>query len=342
MSEITHKKAFTIHSLLEMDFQVGKFKRNKDSPLQCDLIIIDESSMIDTQLMNHLLKAIPSESRLLLIGDIDQLPSVGPGNVLKDMIQSQRLPVIQLKQIFRQARGSRIITNAHRINQGHFPDLSSMPKSDFIFVQAETPEEILAGIVDLVKTRLPKSHHFHRFDDIQVLAPMKRGLVGTENLNRVLQESLNPSPSPLLRMGRCFHVGDKVMQIRNNYEKGVYNGDVGKIVEIDLSEQTLKVLFDGRTVDYEFAEMDELMLAYAVSIHKYQGSECPCIIIPMHVSHFKLLYRNLLYTGITRGKKLVVLIGSPKAIGMAVSNAETRKRHTGLEHSLTDFIPKIN
>lgn len=339
MAEITGKKAFTIHSLLEIDFKTGKFKRNKDNPFICDLIIVDEASMIDTQLMNHLLRAIPSEARTIFIGDIDQLPSVGPGNVLKNMIQSERVGVIQLKKIFRQAAGSMIVSNAHRINLGEFPDLSYNPGSDFQFIEAEDPEDIVKLIVDLVSNRLPKSHRFHRFDDIQVLCPMKRGLIGSENFNTVLQHQLNPSPSPLFRMGRCFHVGDKVMQIRNNYEKEVYNGDVGRIIEIDLTEQTLKVGFDDKIVPYDFIEMDELILAYAVSIHKYQGSECPCVIIPIHPSHFKMLFRNLLYTGLTRGKKRVVFVGTKKALAIAIHNEEVLKRHTGLKAAICQFLP---
>lgn len=334
LSQITRKHASTIHSLLEMDFTAGGFKRNRDNPLKCDLLIVDEASMIDTQLMYHLLKAIPDEARVIFIGDVDQLPSVGPGNVLKDMITSNTLPVTCLKQIFRQARGSRIVTNAHRINEGEFPSLSDKPKSDFAYIEKETPEEILPEIISLVRDQLPKSHHFHRFDDIQVLAPMKRGIIGTENLNQELQKALNPSNHPLTKMGRSFHVGDKVMQIRNNYQKKVYNGDVGRIVEIDLTDQKLKVSFDGITVDYEFGEMDELVLAYAVSIHKYQGSECPCIIIPVHTTHFKLLNRNLLYTGITRGKKRVILVGTKKAIAIATKNEEVKKRYTGLKVAL--------
>ncbi|MBY0529379.1 MAG: ATP-dependent RecD-like DNA helicase [Rhabdochlamydiaceae bacterium] len=338
MTEITGKKAVTIHSLLEMDFKAGGFKRNRQNPIVCDLIIIDEASMIDTQLMNHLLKAVPNEARLILIGDIDQLPSVGPGNVLKDLIQSDAIPVIQLKKIFRQAAGSRIVMNAHAINAGQFPDISFQPRSDFRFISVEEPEEVVKVILDLVKSEIPRSCHFHRFDDIQVLAPMKKGLMGIENLNVLLQQNLNPCPTPLIRMGRCFHVGDKVMQLCNNYEKEVYNGDIGKIVEIDLTEQQLKVVFDGKWVVYEFLEMDELALAYAVSIHKYQGSECPCVIIPVHTSHFKMLYRNLLYTGITRGKKLVVLVGSKKALSIAVRNEEVLKRYTGLARTVRHFI----
>lgn len=339
MSEITGKKASTIHSLLAIDFKTGKFKRNRDNPLDCSLIIVDEASMIDTQLMNHLLKAIPSDARAIFIGDIDQLPSVGPGNVLKDIIQSERIAVIQLKKIFRQAAGSMIINNAHRINQGEFPDISYNPRGDFQFIEAENPEDVVKTVIELVTTRLTKSHRFHRFDDIQVLCPMKRGLIGSENINAVLQQEMNPSPTPLQRMGRCFHIGDKVMQIRNNYEKEVYNGDIGKIVEIDLTEQTLKVVFDGKSVPYDFIEIDELVLAYAVSIHKSQGSEYPCVIVPVHTSHYMMLFRNLLYTGLTRGKRRVIFVGTKKAISIAIRNEEVQKRHTGLKAAVCKFLP---
>lgn len=332
MTEITGKKASTIHSLLEMDFQNGGFKRNKENPLKCDLLIIDEASMIDTLLFYHLLKAIPSATRVILIGDIDQLPSVGAGNVLKDLIASQTIGVTRLTQIYRQAAHSKIVTNAHLINRGEFPEV--MGGSDFKFIEHEAQEDILATIVELILQKLPSKYHFHKFEDIQVLAPMKRGMIGTENLNVVLQKTLNPSPTPLVRMGRTFHVGDKVMQIRNDYEKLVFNGDVGRILSIDLPSQTLTVRFEDRRVDYGFSEIDDLILAYAVSIHKYQGSECPCIIIPLHMSHFKMLHRNLLYTGITRGKKLVILIGTKQAIGMAVKNDDVKNRHTGLKESL--------
>ena len=341
LSEITKKRAATIHSMLEMDFTNGGFKRNRENPLVCDLIIIDEASMIDTLLMNHLLKAIPSHARVIFVGDIDQLPSVGPGNVLKETIRSECIPVCILKEIFRQAKGSKIITNAHMINEGVFPDLTEREKDDFIFIEQHTPEQILSTIVDLVCHRLPRTHRLHRFDDIQVLAPMKRGLIGIENLNMVLQQKLNPSVNPLKRMGRSFHCGDKVMQIRNNYQKEAYNGDVGKIIEIDMSEQKIKVAYEAHLVDYEFSELDELVLAYAVSIHKYQGSECPCIVIPIHMSHFKLLYRNLLYTGITRGKKLVVLVGAKKALSIAVKNEEVRHRFTGLKDRICEFLPTL-
>jgi exodeoxyribonuclease V alpha subunit len=338
MTEITKKKAFTIHALLEMDFKAGGFKHKRDNPLDCDLIIIDEVSMVDTLLMHHLLKAIPSHARLILIGDIDQLPSVGPGNVLKDMIQSGCLPVYGLTQIFRQAAGSQIVTNAHFINKGVMPSLRARPQDDFFFISADSPETICNTICDLVLHRLPRKYRFHRFDDIQVLSPMKRGVIGCENLNVVLQRVLNPHPSPLTRMGRSFHPGDKVMQLRNNYQKHVYNGDIGTVHTIDEQEEIIKVRFDERVVSYDFSEIDELVLAYAVSIHKYQGSECPCVIIPIHMSHFKLLFRNLLYTGITRGKKLVILVGSKKALAMAIQNDEVLVRHTGLRNAVTRFF----
>lgn len=332
MSEITHRKAYTIHSLLEMDFTVGKFKKDKDHPLSCELIIVDEASMIDTHLMHSLLKAIPTTARVVFVGDIDQLPSVGPGNVLRDMIDSERIPMVRLDEIFRQARGSHIITNAHRINKGEFPYLEG--EKDFRFIEKETPEEIGAALLHLITHRLKKRSPFK---DIQVLCPMKRGVIGTENLNRIIQEAINPSDTPLLLMGRRFHKGDKVMQLRNNYDKEVFNGDVGIIQEIDLGDQGMRVSFDGKDVFYDFTELDELVLAYAVSIHKYQGSECPCVIIPVHTTHFKLLHRNLLYTGVTRGKKMVILVGTKKAIGIAVRTEEIEKRHTGLKSQIQGF-----
>jgi exodeoxyribonuclease V alpha subunit len=338
MQEITGKHASTIHALLEMDFKTGLFKKNRDNPLEGDLIIVDEASMIDTQLMMHLLRAVPSTARLILIGDIYQLPSVGPGNVLKDLICSERIGVIQLKKIFRQAAGSQIITNAHKINQGEFPDLTYHPKGDFQFIEAEEAEEVLSIIIDLVCNQLPRTHRFHLLDDIQVLCPMKRGVIGCDNLNSLLQKKINPSPTPLVRMGRCFHIGDKVMQIRNNYEKQVYNGDVGRIVELDLSDEVLTVNFDGRLVSYDFTEVDELILAYAVSIHKYQGSECPCVIIPVHTAHYMMLFRNLLYTGLTRGKKRAIFVGTKKALSIAVRNEEVLRRHTGLQEAARRYL----
>lgn len=330
MSQITRQKAFTIHALLEMDFSSGGFKRGKDNPLACDLLIIDEASMIDTRLFFSLLRAVPSHARLLLVGDVDQLPSVGPGTVLRDLIQSEAIPVTRLKEIFRQAKGSRIITNAHRINQGEFPFLDKAEKSDFHYIEAETPEAIQQILLQLVSQEIPARWHFDRFEEIQVLSPMKRGVIGADLLNEALQNLLNPHPKPLLRAGRRFHPGDKVMQIRNNYDKNVYNGDIGRIAEINAIEQTLTVAYDERPVEYDFSELEELSLCYATSIHKYQGSECPCIVIPLHTCHFKLLQRNLLYTGVTRGKKQVYLVGTKKAIALALQNNEASRRHTGL------------
>ncbi len=330
MAEITGMKASTIHSLLEFDFNIGGFKRNRDNPLDCDLLIVDEASMIDTVLMFSLLKAIPTHARVIFVGDVDQLPSVGAGSVLQDLILSEKIPVTRLTEIFRQAASSKIIVNAHRINAGEFPDLSNDKKSDFFFIPEEDPDKLTDLIVNLVDSRLPKAYGFDSFDDIQVLAPMNRGTIGNRNLNEVLQKKLNPSYDPLVKMGRSFHEDDKVMQIKNNYDKDVYNGDVGRIKKIDKTEQEVIVLFDGREVIYDFTDLDQLTLAYAVSIHKYQGSECPCVVMPLVMGHYMMLYKNLIYTGITRGKKLVVLVGSKKAIAMAVKNDKAVRRFTGL------------
>lgn len=334
MSEITGKKASTIHSLLEYDFKKGGFKRNRENPLDCDLVIIDEASMIDTYLMYSLLKAIPLTCRVIFVGDIHQLPSVGPGNVLRDMISSQTINVTLLTEIYRQAAGSRIITNAHKINQGIFPDISNHTDSDFFFVDAATPEEVLKNIITLVSQRLPQKYGYNPLQDIQVLTPMRKGLVGADNLNIVLQDCLNKQGSALFRAGKKLLVGDKVMQIRNNYKKEVYNGEVGLITAIDTEEQQVVVQVEEREILYDFSELDEILLAYAVSVHKYQGSQCPCIVLPIHTTHFTLLYRNLLYTAVTRGQKHVILIGSKKAIAIAVKNDEVKKRYTGLYQAL--------
>lgn len=337
MSEITGKKAQTIHSLLSFDFKKRAFKHNRENPLECDLIIVDEASMIDTILMNAFLKAIPSHARLLFVGDVNQLPSVGPGNVLKEMIHSKQLPLTTLTEIFRQAQGSRIITNAHKINEGQFPDIRHCPDSDFYFVEAQDPEQIVNEIVTLVTQRLPHKYRFHPSNQIQVLAPMKRGMIGTMHLNAVLQQELNPKEESLMRAGKRFVVGDKVMQIRNNYQKEVFNGDLGKIVAIDFVDQSMLVQFEESEVGYDFAEIDELILAYAVSVHKFQGSEYPCIVIPIHTSHFKLLHRNLLYTAVTRAKEMLVLVGSKQAVGMAVRSDVVKKRYTGLKQALLGY-----
>jgi helicase, putative, RecD/TraA family len=341
MTEITGKSAFTIHSRLEIDFATYRFKRNEENPLDCDLVVIDESSMIDTLLMQSLLRAIPLHARVLLVGDVNQLPSVGPGTVLKDIIESKRVPTAILTEIFRQAKGSRIITNSHLINQGLMPDLSVSSLSDFFFISKEDPDEVLKTILDLVAFRLPQKYRFNPLTDIQVLAPMKKGVIGIANLNAELQKKLNKNKNGLNRFGETYLVGDKVMQIRNNYTKEVYNGDIGSIIDIDFEDQSLQIDFEGKVVDYLFKEMDEIQLAYAVSIHKYQGSECPCVVIPVHTAHFKMLHRNLLYTGVTRGKKLVILVGSKKALFIAVNNNDVLQRYTGLEKALANVFTLI-
>jgi exodeoxyribonuclease V alpha subunit len=331
MCEITERKAQTIHSLLEFDPIKGSFKRNNQNKLDCELVIVDETSMVDTFLLFSLLKALPSDCKLILIGDIDQLPSVGPGQVLKDLIECDLFPVTRLKTIFRQAASSKIILNAHAINNGEFPDLKFDKNSDFEFYPLEDPALIEAKILDLVQTKLPIWHKFHKLKDIQILTPMKRGAVGADSLNVALQKALNPTSDFIERFGRRFSVHDKVMQLKNNYQKEITNGSVGIIAKIDHNEETLSVVFDEKWIQYDFDELDELSLAYAISIHKYQGSECPCIIMPIHISHFKLLFRNLLYTGITRGKKRVILIGSKKALAIGIRNQESLKRYTGLK-----------
>ena len=330
MSEICQRKAKTIHQLLEFDGNRKTFKRNIENPLECDLLIVDEASMIDTYLMFALLKAVPSSARLIFVGDIDQLPSVGPGNVLRDIIESKEYPVTRLTEIFRQAKGSKIIVNAHSINSGYFPNINSDPKDDFFFISKEDPHEALQLIVHLVSQRIPSKYNFRSIEDIQVLSPMKKGILGTENLNMSLQKVLNDEKESLSHFGRSFHKGDKVMQLKNNYDKNVYNGDVGKVRWIDSTSQSLQILFDDHEVDYTFHELDQITLAYAVSVHKYQGSESPCIIMPVHTTHFKLLFRNLLYTGVTRGKQLVVLVGMKKALAMSVRQDEVKERHSGL------------
>lgn len=330
MTEITKKEAQTLHALLKFDFKTARFTHNKDNPITCDLIIIDEASMIDTALAASLLSAIPSHARVLIVGDVNQLPSVGPGRVLHDLIASDSLPVITLNEIFRQAAGSRIITNAHLVNKGQFPDLSYVASSDFFFSKSEQPEELLDKVVELVTKKLSK-----RFDpiwDIQVLAPMKKGAIGIDQLNVKLQQALNPQASLTAR----FSVGDKVMQLRNDYDKEVYNGDIGQVVKID---EEWVVNFDGKEVAYDSLELEDLTLAYATSVHKYQGSEAPCVIIVVHPSHYMMLQRNLLYTAITRGKKMVLLVGTAKAIAMAVGRNEASERHTFLVDFLKEGVP---
>jgi exodeoxyribonuclease V alpha subunit len=341
MAEITKMEAKTIHALLKFDFKINGFTHSREKPLDCDLIIIDEASMLDTILMYSLLKAIPTTARIIFVGDIDQLPSVGAGNVLNDLIQSKVIPVTRLTDIFRQAASSKIITNAHRINAGVFPDINIDKDSDFFFVEEEDTEKMVTLIGDLVATRLPKKYGFDRLTEIQVLSPMNRGIVGNRGLNEYLQQRLNPSTDPLVKLGRSFNVNDKVMQIVNNYDKEVFNGDVGRITKIDRVEQEIHVEIDRNNIVYDFTEIDELVLAYSVSIHKYQGSECPCVVIPIHTTHYNLLFRNLVYTGITRGKKLVILVGTKRALHIAVNNNQVAKRYTGLQQAILAEFSKV-
>ena len=332
MSEATGMEAKTIHRLLEYNPQDG-YKRNDENPLEGDALIVDECSMIDILLMNNLLKAVPVGMRLVFVGDIDQLPSVGAGNVLRDIIDSQRIPVVRLMRIFRQAQKSRIVMNAHTINQGRFPDTSNGRDTDFFFMREDDPERAAETIVRLVKERLPRAYR-ESPDRIQVLTPMQRGVVGAANLNLLLQQALNPSGPSLNRGGYTYRQGDRVMQQRNNYAKEVFNGDQGYIREVDTEDRMLTVDFDGKKVEYDVTELDELTLAYATTIHKAQGSEYPIVVMPVLMTHFVMLQRNLIYTGITRAKKICVLLGAAKALAYAVRNVSVLKRNTRLKERL--------
>lgn len=341
MSEAAGYPSRTIHRLLEYSPQKGGFLRDQDHPLETDVLILDEVSMVDTTLMYHLLKALPAHSTLVLVGDVYQLPSVGAGNVLQDVIRSGVMPVVELKEIFRQAAESRIAINAHRINSGLLPEWRAEkgPLEDFYFIGQDDPEQVLRIILELVCERIPKRFKFDRFEDIQVLSPMHKGVVGTENLNATLQEALNPSKEELVRGERIFRLNDKVMQVRNNYDKEVFNGDIGRITSIDREEQVLTVTYDGVPVPYEFSELDELIHAYAISVHKSQGSEYPAVIIPILFQHYLLLQRNLIYTAVTRAKKLVILVGSKTALAAGVGNDKTLRRYTYLAERLRSPLP---
>lgn len=333
MTEATGMEAKTIHRLLEFNPMDG-YKRNEDNPLEGDALIVDECSMIDIILMNSLMKAVPNSMRLVLVGDIDQLPSVGAGNVLRDIIESESIPVVRLTRIFRQAQSSRIVMNAHAINRGLYPNVSNGADSDFFFMPMEDPEQVAQTIVSLVRDRLPKAYHIDQ-NKIQVLTPMQRGHVGAANLNMLLQEALNPSKTALSRGGYSFRKGDRVMQIRNNYDKEVFNGDLGYVQDIDTDDRTLLADFDGKLVEYEYSELDELTLAYATTIHKSQGSEYPIVVMPVLMSHYVMLQRNLIYTGITRAKKICVLVGTAKALAYAVRNMTVQQRNTRLKERLS-------
>ena len=334
LSETTGLVAKTIHRMLEVKPGTGSFSRNEANPLECDLLVVDECSMVDVPLMHHLLRALPRGASLLLVGDVDQLPSVGPGMVLKSLIDSGAVPVVRLTEVFRQAADSRIITTAHRINEGmmpEFPEPNAL--SDFYFIDREEPEQIAQTLIEMVKRRIPARFQLDPIRDIQVLCPMNRGSLGIRELNVRLQTELNPpraNEPTVEKFGWQFRVRDKVIQTENDYDKDVFNGDIGQIVKIDAEEREVIVQFDQRAVAYDYGELDEVALAYAITIHKSQGSEFPAVVIPLATQHYLLLQRNLIYTGITRGRKLVVLIGQRKAMAIAVSNDKTERRFSGL------------
>jgi exodeoxyribonuclease V alpha subunit len=338
LSEVTRREAKTIHRLLGVNFQDGLFNKNKDNPLDADAVIIDEASMLDTLLMFHLINAIPMTAVLVLVGDVFQLPSIGPGNILSDMIKSAQTPVFYLKKIFRQAHQSPIILNAHRIRNGELPVLKSMDDSEglseFYFLEQDDPNKVVSAIVELCTEIIPEEFSFDSMRDVQVLTPMHKGLVGTTHLNQVLQNALNPNPVMVETKGTTFKLGDKVMHLKNNYQKDVFNGDIGTINAVDTKEQLFSVNYYGRTVNYDFTETDEVSLAYAISVHKSQGSEYPAVIVPIMVQHYVLLQRNLLYTAITRGKNLVIIIGTKKALTIALKNDMPKKRLSGLAYRL--------
>ena len=339
LAELTHRDAKTIHRLLGYNFKDNLFDKNQDNPLDADAVIIDEASMVDTYLMFHLLNAIPMTSMLIMVGDVFQLPSVGPGNVLDDMIKSDIIPVFYLKKIFRQARESSIVLNAHRVLKGEFPLLKHINEpadlSEFYFIEQNNPEKVVSTIAELCTRAIPERFGFDPVKEVQVLTPMHKGVVGTINLNQVLQKVLNPNPVTINAVNNSFKPGDKVMHLKNNYQKEVFNGDIGTIISIDSKKEELSVDFYGRAVSYDFTETGELSLAYAISVHKSQGSEYPAVIIPLMTQHYALLQRNLLYTAITRGEKLVILIGMKKALDIALKNDRPRQRLSMLADRLS-------
>lgn len=335
MTEATGLEAKTIHRLLECKPPDG-YQKNEENPLEGDVLIVDECSMIDIVLMNALLKAVPPHMRLILVGDIDQLPSVGAGNVLRDIIDSDRFAVIRLTRIFRQAQSSRIIMNAHRINEGKMPDISNGKSTDFFFIEKEDPEQAAEEIVTLVKKKLPLYYHTPS-SQIQVLTPMQRGAIGAAKLNIALQEAINPEGEGLRRGGFLFRPNDKVMQVKNNYNKEVFNGDIGIIETVNLIDRTLIVNFDNRKIEYDAIELDELVHAYATTIHKAQGSEYPIVVMPILMNHYIMLQRNLIYTGITRAKKIMVIVGTKRALAYAVQNLTVTKRNTMLKERLSEL-----
>jgi exodeoxyribonuclease V alpha subunit len=330
-------EAKTIHRMLGTRAEAYGFIYNENNQLDCDLLVVDEISMVDILMMNNLLKAVPKTSGLIMVGDVDQLPSVGPGSVLANIIDSEVIPTIRLTEIFRQAQTSQIIINAHKINQGNFPKLEYLADepTDFYFVKEEDPEKVQQKLIEIVARRLPQAFNLNPLTDVQVLTPMNKGAIGARSLNVELKKHLNPTQgAQITKYGITFSVGDKVIQTINNYDKDVFNGDIGFIKSIDLEEGEVVISFDNKQATYDVDELDEITLAYAVTIHKSQGSEYPAIVIPLTTQHFPLLERNLLYTGVTRGKKLVVIIGQIKALGIAVKTKRASKRLTKLTERL--------
>lgn len=331
MTETTGRESKTIHRLLNFNPKLNKFLKNEDNPIDADIIIIDEASMLDIRLMRNLLSAIKIDSSLIFVGDIDQLPSVGPGYVLGDLIRSGTVPVCELKKIYRQEGQSQIIRNAHKVRDGQFPYIKNKDSEDFFFLEKNDPEEAVNLILHLLSNKIPSSFGMDPLKDVQVLVPTNKGVCGVINLNSRIQEMLNPGSTGLLHGNRWFRVGDKVIQLKNNYNKDIYNGDIGIITSIDMELKEASIDYDGRKVDYSFYEMDEINHSYAISIHKSQGSEFKCVIIPLLTSHYMLLQRNLLYTALTRARELAILVGSKKAIGMAVNKNIVEKRYTSLK-----------
>jgi exodeoxyribonuclease V alpha subunit len=338
MAEATGREAKTLHRLLEFSPRDGKFQRDLNRPLDADLLVVDEASMLDLPLMYSLLRAVPLQAGLVLVGDVDQLPSVGPGTVLQDIIAAGVAEVIQLTEIFRQAEASQIVVNAHRVNQGAMP-LVPRDGGDFAFIEEEEPEAVQRHILDLVTRELPRRLGLDPWNEIQVITPMHRGPIGAGQLNTALQSALNPRGTEVVRGTRLFRTGDKVMQLRNNYDKDVFNGDIGRIQRIDLEEQEVHIRFDDRVVPFDFADLDELGLAYAITVHKSQGSEYAAAVVPIHTQHYILLQRNLLYTAITRARRLLVLVGTRKATAIAVKNDKTQRRYSRLLPRLQGLLP---
>jgi len=334
LSQATGREAETIHRLL--DFKPpNRYEHDETNKLKTDVVIIDEVSMVDLLLANNLLKAVPNKARLILVGDKDQLPSVGAGNVLRDLLDSGEISKVELTEIFRQAKRSRIVTNAHRINEGEFPNLTNSKKSDFFFIEEGEPERVAQKVTDLVASRLPKKYNLNPKEDIQVLSPMHRGEVGVDNLNKLLQDKLNSGePLDLPLSTRQFIVGDRVMQIRNNYKKEVFNGDIGRIVSSNDKSSFMVQFSPSKRVAYDTGDLSELVLAYTVTIHKSQGSEYPVVVIPLLTQHYMMLQRNLIYTALTRAEELAVIVGTKKAVGIAVSNDKVEDRYTLLAERL--------